>query len=108
VTQGWIRLEGSSRADSGSAFLVDADGASMPGLWRRLPGDSVHIVAFNDFVRLEYRARAVDTTFIGALRARSDAAVQRDSIGQLTEMDRRIDINGRTTTCDSVPRFRNA
>ena len=108
VTRGWIRLDGSARADSGTALLVDADGASMPGQWRRIPGDSVHIVAFNDFLRLEYRARAVDTTFLGALRATSDAAVERDSTGKLIGMDRRSEITGAATPCDSIPGVRNA
>ena len=107
VGPGWVRLDGASGADSGAATLVDSDGASLTGTWRQIAGDSVHLTAFNDFLRVELRALPSGAGLAGSLQARSDASLERDSTGQLREMNRRRELTARAVPCDSIPRVRN-
>jgi hypothetical protein len=108
VGPGWIRLDSSGIADRGTAVLVDADGASLGARWRRASGDSVAVVGFNDFLRVELSVKLDDAGLRGTSRATSDAALERDSTGVMREMDRRSTIEARTVTCDSMPGVRNA
>ena len=107
VAPGWLRLDGAVGADSGSALFVDGDGASMAAQWRRIAGDSIHVVASNDFLRVEYRALPATSGIRGTLHTRSDAALERDSTGQLRELNRQREMTARVAPCDSMPRIRN-
>jgi hypothetical protein len=107
VGPGWVRLDG-PRADSGSALLLDADGGSLAARWRRAGGDSLNVVGFDDFLRVELQVQRSDAGLRGTAHATSDAALERDSTGTMRAMDRRLEFTARLTTCDSMPRVRNA
>ena len=108
VGPGWIRLDGAADTDSGSALLLDADGGSLNARWRRAGPDSLHLVGFDDFLRVEMQLERTDAGLRGTARATSDAAIERDSSGVMRSMDRRSDVSARATACDSMPRVRNA
>ena len=101
---GWLRLDDSSAtADSGLARLVDSDGRSLMGTWRRIGGDSLTIVAFDDFVRVEMRLLATRERLAGSATATSDAATTRDSAGRMSPFRRRWTIGATNQTCASMP-----
>ena len=99
---GWIRLE-SAGADSGAASLVDGDGAGMNATWKRAPSDSVAIVAFDDFLRVELKALRSSAGLTGSGLATSDAELVRDSAGRMRDLRREWMFAARPVTCDSVP-----
>jgi hypothetical protein len=107
VGPGWIRLDGAS-ADSGTALLVDADGASLGARWRSTSEDSIHVLGFDDFIRVEMRLVRADTGVQGRIHTTSDASLSRDSTGQLRSLDRTADVAARAAPCDSMPTRRNA
>jgi hypothetical protein len=100
---GWIRLSGAVDADSGAAVLVDADGSGLDGVWRHQAGDSVDVTAFDDFLRVELRLRVDQARSSGRGRAHSDAALERDSSGRLTELRRAWAVLANAASCDSMP-----
>ena len=104
---GWIRIDGLSAAtDSGTVKLVDSDGRSLDARWRRVSADSVAVVGFNDFVRVEMRLSPTPNRLSGSAVASSDAAATRDSAGQLKPLRRQWAIDGSSQPCDSLPRER--
>lgn len=106
VSPGWIRIEtpprGSS-ADSGRALIIDADGAALPGAWRRLGPDTLRIRAFDDFLNVTIDATRSDSSLRGAGWARSDAELVRDSAGRMRELDRKWSVEGARASCDGMP-----
>ena len=98
---GWIRLDRFS-SDSANATLVDSDGFALDASWMRV-ADSILVAGFNDFVRIDLRIHIVDSTARGTLRAHSDAALERDSAGQLREFRRTVPMRFRQAPCDSMP-----
>ena len=100
---GWLRLSGSPAADSGEARLVDADGGALGATWRREIADSVHVVAFDDFLRVELRLAMSDSAANGQAVATSDAALERDSAGEMREMRRSWVLTARRAPCDRMP-----
>ena len=99
---GWIRLD-SPRADSGAALLIDADGAAMDASWKRAGGDSLAVLAFDDFLRVTLSIARADTSLAGTGLATSDATLVRDSAGRLRDLRREWAINARAVVCDSLP-----
>ena len=99
----WIVIHGAARAESGGAQLTDSDGRSLDATWRRLAHDSVLVVGFNDFVRIELRVVAQDSAVVGSARATSDAALSRDSGGRSTPFRREWRVAARRRPCDGVP-----
>ena len=99
---GWIRLD-SPGADSGAALLIDADGAAMDASWKRAGGDSLAVLAFNDFLRVTMSVARADTALSGTGLATSDAELVRDSAGRLRDLRREWAINARAALCDSLP-----
>lgn len=103
VAPGWIRLD-SLRADSGTALLIDADGAAMDARWTRAAGDSLSILAFDDFLRVTFSVARSTTGLTGTARAHSDAELVRDSAGRMQELRREWPVSGEAAACDSLPR----
>jgi hypothetical protein len=99
---GWIRLDRFGIADSAPAKLIDSDGFALDAAWRR-SADSLMVAGFNDFVRVEMRLRVTESSATGSLRAHSDAALERDSAGQLREFRRTMSMRFREAPCDSMP-----
>ena len=99
---GWIRLE-SAGADSGTALLVDGDGAGMGATWRRSAGDSIGILAFDDFLRVALNVVPSSAGLAGSGLATSDAELVRDSAGRMRDLRREWTVAARPVTCDSVP-----
>jgi len=101
---GWLRLEGSVRAESGAAQLVDADGKALNANWHRGVGDSLQVVIFNDFVRVDIRVAEHEGVVEGRGEAYSDAAAERDSAGRLVDLRRAWRLRAVEVTCDRMPR----
>jgi hypothetical protein len=99
---GWLRLE-SPGADSGFGELVDADHKGLGASWRRVSLDSVSIVAFDDFLRVEMRLALFVDSAAGPVRASSDAALERDSAGRLQDLRREWVLRAASAPCDSMP-----
>jgi hypothetical protein len=85
-------------------LLVDADGASLRGGWRRTSGDTVAITAFDDFLRVELRLLQAAGMASGRGLATSDAALERDSSGRLRDYRRDWGVAAVISPCDSMPR----
>lgn len=100
--RGWIRLEAFSAGDSALARLIDSDGFAIDAWWRRA-ADSIVVRGANDFVTIEMRLRVTDSVASGSMRASSDAALERDSAGQLREFRRNSTIRLVRAACDSTP-----
>jgi len=73
--------------------------------WRRSTRDTIAMVAFDDFLRVEMRLAVSDSLATGVARARSDAALERDSIGKQVEFRREWGVTARRAPCGSGPRF---
>jgi len=99
---GWMRLDLPS-PDSGPAFLVDPDRASLNAVWRRR-GDSVVVSGFDDFLRVELRLVFGAGMASGRGVATSDATQERDSAGRLRDYRREWGVAAVTAPCDSMPR----
>ena len=100
---GWLRMDRPARADSGAARLVDSDGRALAAAWRRIGNDSILVVGFDDFVRVEMRLAATADSLAGSALARSDAAMERDSAGRQVPFRRRWMVVAHRASCDSVP-----
>ena len=100
---GWIRIEGSLDADSGVAGLRDADTRTMLARWKRAPGDSIDVVAFDDFLRVELRLAVSETMASGVGSSHSDAALERDSAGNMQDLRRSWVLSAPAAACDSMP-----
>ena len=100
---GWIRIDGGLSADSGTASLRDADSTAMLATWRRAPGDSIDVLAFDDFLRVELRLAVTDELAKGRGSSHSDAALERDSAGTMQELRRSWVLSAPAVTCDSLP-----
>lgn len=101
--RGWIVLDPPSVGESGTARLVDSDGADLGATWNGIGGDSVAVVAFNDFLRVEMRLAVTVEEASGVAQAGSDAAQERDSAGQMRDFRRSWRIVARAASCDSLP-----
>ena len=102
--RGWVQLERGAAADGGPALLVDSDGASLGAHWRRGPGDSLLVVGFDDFLRVELRLAVRDSGATGSASAYSDAAHERDSAGTLRDFRREWSVVARRRACAGAPR----
>ncbi len=101
---GWIRFDGPSTAVSGSGELVDASRAGLGATWSRGPGDSLSVMAADDFLRVELRLVVSDRTARGSALATSDADVERDSFsGRLRDFRRGWILSASRAPCDSMP-----
>ena len=100
---GWIRIEGGLAADSGAAALRDRDSRTMLATWRRAAGDSIDIVAFDDFLRVELRLAVSGTMASGTGSSHSDAALERDSAGTMQDLRRSWVLSAPAIACDSMP-----
>jgi hypothetical protein len=100
---GWLRLEGFPESDHGEAELRDGDEKGMGAGWRREPDDSVAVLASNDFVRIEIRFLASNGSLAGRGAAHSDAALEPDSTGRLSDLRRSWKFSATEAPCDSMP-----
>ena len=100
---GWIRIEGGLAADSGRAALRDADTRTMLATWKRSPGDSIDVLAFDDFLRVELRLAVSETMASGVASSHSDAALERDSAGNMQDLRRSWVLSAPAIACDSMP-----
>jgi len=100
---GWIRIDGGLSADSGTAAIRDADTRTMLASWRRAAGDSIDVVAFDDFLRVELRLTVTDTLVSGLGSSHSDAALERDSTGAMQDLRRSWVLSAPAIACDSMP-----
>jgi hypothetical protein len=101
--RGWIQLFQFGLRDSSTARLVDSDGSSLEAFWHS-SADSIVVQGANDFVTIQVRLRIRDSAARGSIRARSDAALERDSSGKLKEFERSGTIELVHASCDSLPR----
>lgn len=102
VIRGWVLLDGLA-ADSGHGKLMDSDGPALSASWRRVGADSVLVVGFDDFLRVEMRLQVTSSSAAGHARAHSDAAFDRDPGGQLKEFRREWQVSAQLMPCDSMP-----
>jgi hypothetical protein len=100
---GWIRLDPGPSPDSGGARLLDSDGRSLGATWRRVLPDSVVVIAFDDFLRVEMRLAVRDSSATGSATAHSDAALERDSAGRSSEFRRTWTVAATRASCDRLP-----
>jgi hypothetical protein len=105
---GWLRVDPASPTgnDSGTARLADSDERSLGATWRRIGGDSIVIVGFDDFLRVEMRVAVTGDRLAGSATARSDAAISRDSTGRVTPFERRWRIDAVGQPCSKMPESR--
>ena len=105
---GWVQIDDSfaKGADSGTARLVDSDARSLTARWHRVGNDSITIVGFDDFVRVEMRIVATPGRLAGPATARSDAAATRDSAGRLSPWTRSWNLDAGRQPCDSLSQIR--
>ena len=101
---GWIRLEGIEKGERGGAELVEANRARLGGQWARLAGDTLRIVAGDDFLRTELRVVLTKDSLVGQADAHSDADLEPDSAGKLGDLRRKWRLTAVRAPCDSVPR----
>lgn len=95
---GWLRLDGPVTASNGVGRIGDSDGRSLGARWTRVRDDSILVVAFDDFLRVEMRLANGDT-LTGTAIARSDAATERDSAGRQVPFERRWTVSARKGPC---------
>jgi hypothetical protein len=100
---GWIRIDGGLSADSGTAAIRDANTRTMLASWRRASGDSIDVVAFDDFLRVELRLAVTDKLASGLGASHSDAALERDSTGAMQDLRRNWVLSAPAIACDSMP-----
>jgi uncharacterized membrane protein (UPF0127 family) len=98
---GWLGVQ--LARDSGLAELVDADRKGFTAFWRRIPGDTVSLLAADDFLRVELRVRLSDSVASGPALARSDATLERDATGRFVELRRDWTLRASRAPCDSMP-----
>ena len=101
---GWIRLDGLGQAATGPAELVDANGAGLHARWHRHGGDSLSVIAADDFLRTELLVVISADSLRGRADAHSDADLERDSAGRLGDLRRTWAVNAVRAPCDSMPR----
>ena len=101
--RGWIVLDPPSVGQSGTARLVDSDGADLGATWNGIGGDSIVVVGFDDFLRVEMRLAVTVEEVTGVAHAGSDAAQERDSAGQTRDFRRSWRVVARVASCDSLP-----
>ena len=99
---GWVRLEGFPESDHGGAELRDGDGKAMTAIWRRQPGDSAVLLASNDFVRIEIRFLVSNDKLSGQGIAHSDAALEPDSTGRLSDLRRSWKFSAAEVPCETI------
>jgi hypothetical protein len=102
VAPGWLRFD-LSGADSGTAQLIDSDGAKFDARWRRTSGDSIEVRGFDDFMQIELRALVSEGALRGSGLVTSDADVQRDATGRLVPLRREWVLGARATPCAGAP-----
>lgn len=102
---GWLTLDrlAAPGADSGTARLVDSDRRALGAMWHRISGDSIRLVGFDDFLRVEMRLASTGAALTGLAVATSDAALAPDSSGRRAPYRREWRIVGRQTPCGSGP-----
>lgn len=103
VAPGWLRFDSSAGPDSGTARMIDADGARFEARWRRMPGDSIEIRGFDDFMQIELRALVADSALRGSGLVTSDADVQRDAAGRLEPLRREWQLRAGAAPCGEAP-----
>jgi len=103
---GWIWIDRPRGSKSGQARLVDSDGRTLGAKWELLGADSVSIVGFDDFLRVEMQVFITDDVATGSASARSDAATERDSAGRPVPFRRIWRVNARRINCEGLPRTR--
>jgi hypothetical protein len=99
---GWFGLQLPMHADSGWAELRDPDSKSFSAFWRRDATDSVVLRAGDDFLRIEMRLAVTDSSITGSAVARSDATVERDASGRLSDLRRQWMLRADRAPCDSM------
>jgi hypothetical protein len=97
-----VRLEGFPDSDYGEAELRDSDGKAMTANWRRQPDDSVALLAANDFARIEIRFMVSNGNLVGQGTAHSDAALEPDSTGRLSDLRRSWNFRATAAPCDAM------
>jgi hypothetical protein len=99
---GWVGLERFPESDHGKAELRDSDGKAISAGWRRPSADSVALLASNDFVRIEIRFLVSNGNLAGQATAHSDAALEPDSTGRLSDLRRSWKFSAAAVPCDSM------
>lgn len=99
---GWVWLEGFPDSDHGEAELRDSDGKAMTATWRLQPDDSVALLAANDFARIEIRFLISNGNLTGQGTAHSDAALEPDSTGRLSDLRRSWKFSATAAPCDAM------
>lgn len=100
---GWLGVQLPVHADSGWAELVDPDSKGFSAFWRRDATDSVVLRAGDDFLHIEMRLAVTDSSITGSALARSDAALERDASGRLSDLRREWSLRADRMSCDSMP-----
>ena len=101
--RGWLRLERGTGAGGGSARIADSDGAALGATWRRVEGDSLLVIGFDDFLRVELRLASDADSVRGSAVASSDAAFDRGSDDRLVEYRREWTVTAAPAPCAGLP-----
>lgn len=100
---GWVRLEGFPQSDHGEGELRDSDGKAAGAAWRRQPDDSVTLISADDFLRVELRFVVSKGNLDGQASAHSDAALEPDSTGRLSDLRRSWKFSATEAPCEAMP-----
>ena len=101
--RGWLRLEGSQVADSGTARFVESDGAVLAALWTR-HGDTLRLHGADDFIRLSAAVVEADGGLDGVARLTSDAQAHQGARGELFPAAVQWNLSAGAASCDTMPR----
>ena len=100
---GWIRLDSLEHGANGPAHLVDANRTILGGRWEERSGDSLRIIAGNDFLRTELDAVIAQDTLRGRATAHSDADLEPDAAGNLGDVRRAWELRAVLAPCEGMP-----
>ena len=96
----WLRFRHGMMGDSGTARLVEANGAALAVRWRRAR-NAVELRGFDDLVRFEALLARRGDSLSGEARLSSDAQLERNSEGTLVPAARQWLLVARPAPCDS-------
>jgi hypothetical protein len=82
------------------AALSDSDGKRLEGRWSR-QGDTISIVASDDFLRVELLLTSFSGGIAGEGNAHSDATLEPDASGRVGELRRRWPFAAERLPCDT-------
>jgi hypothetical protein len=100
---GWMRLERGAESGGGVAELRDANGAGFSTRWTARAGDTAYVDARDDFLRTQIWFVIRGDSLHGRADAYSDATLEGDSSGALSELHRTWPLSAGRAPCENFP-----